>query len=157
MSTKITTVYNTLNALVPTLTWSDAATKTKIIRPYAIDETPEHLLRNGWALRDTGTDPEQENQEFNKIVDRHSFEFVFTREFLRQDDQTGILDAAYLKLKEDMFVLRRELRRNSQLGIEASLTEIELGAASAPTEVQAGRSVFLQVVCPFTIEVREDL
>jgi hypothetical protein len=155
--TKISTTYDTLNALVPTLTWNDAATKTKIIRPYAIEETPEHLLRNGWALRDTGADPEQESQEFNKIVERHAFEFVFTREFLRQDDQTAILDAAYKNLKEDMLILRRELRRNTQLGIPDTITEVELGAMSPPTEVQVDRSVFLQIVCPFTIELREDL
>lgn len=154
---RISTVYDTLNALIATLTWSDAAVKTKINRPYEIELTVEHLLRNGWALRDAGTEPEQEGQEFNLIVERHGFEFVFTREFLRQDDQTLVLDTAYKRMKEDMLILRRQLRRGSQLGIEDAVSEIELGAMSAPEEVVVGSSVFLQVACPFTVEIREDL
>lgn len=157
MSTKISTVYTTLLALVPSLTWNDGKAKTLINRPYELEEALEHLLQNGWALRDTGTTPEQEGQEFNKIVEVYSYEFVFTREILRQDDKTAILDAQYLELKEDMLILRRELRKNTQLGIESSITEVELGAQSPPEEVQSDRSVFLQIVCPFTIEIREDL
>lgn len=148
---KISTVYDTLLTLVPSL----YSGKTELILPYDLDQNPEHLLRNGWAVRDVATSPL--DGSFHTFVDGHGYEIVFTREIVKTIDQVTPLHSAYKLLKEDMVVLRKRLMQPDQLGIEASIERVVLGNTTPPETIFAEQRNFLSLGCNVTFEIRENL
>lgn len=147
---KITTVYDTLLTTIGTI----FSEKTRVNNPYSLTDNPEHLLRDGWGLRKTGTDPLP--SDLCQWSDGHGFEVALCREIVRGESQDTPLDDEVKALLEDAFEFRERIFRYDELGISTDITQVSLGSVSGVEEFVAGRGKFISVIVAFTVQVTEN-
>ena len=151
---KITSIYNTLLAL-PDLLFTGGNVKTRLIFPYNVDHNPEHLLRNGWTLQDLGQTPV--DSELKTQAEATLYQYVLTREVVKTDDQVASVDAQYLKLKEDIQIIRNRLVEPDELGIESTISIIRLQPVSGVEFTIGDQINFMELGTSFSVELRESI
>jgi len=147
---KITTVYDTLLTVIGTI----FPEKTRVFDAYSILDNPEHVLRDGYGLRKTGTNFEQ--AEYCRFTDTHGFEVVLTREVVRGEDQLNPIDTQVKSLLEDAFELRERVYRYDELGITTDITQVQLGDVSGVDRLNVGNGRFITITVSFTVQVSEN-
>ena len=148
---KISTVYDTLLTVLSAI----FPEKTRLFYPYSLTDNPEHVLRDGYGLIKTSTEPVP--SELCRFNDAHGFDVVLTREVVRAESQLTPVDEKVKALLEDAFELRERVYRYDELGIATDITNVSLGSVSAVEEFLTGKSKFISVVVSFVVNVTEDL
>lgn len=147
---KITTVYDTLLTICSTI----FSEKTRLFDAYSIGDNPEHIMRDGYGVRKTGSDFER--AELCQFSDNHGFEVVLTREVVHGEDQTGPIDDSVKAILEDAFELRERVYRYDEWGIDSTITHADLGSVSGVERVNVGHGRFITVSIAFTVTVTEN-
>lgn len=149
---KVTTIYDQIiNTTLPAIYVTDY---TRIINPYDLEDNPEHLLRQGYGLKVGSQSPLE--LEFKSKYVQQSYSIVLTREVLKLEADITDTDTQVKALMEDVNTGQLEFYNNNQIGIEASIEDIELGPVSA-VEYFTGNTNFVSMEYEIILTIREDL
>jgi hypothetical protein len=148
--TTFATVYDTLLTEVQALFMG----RTRLFDAYDPANNPEQMLRSGWGLRKTSTDPAL--REFCSFDMAHGFECVLTQEIVRAETQVSVLDDAVKTLIDDATAVQERVYRFDELGIPADITQVDLGSLSAVEKLLVGNGRFITVSVAFIVHVNEN-
>lgn len=131
---------------------SDGVAKRQMFDPYNVENNPDVILRNGWGMRFNGGAGSQ--PVFKHFRNEHVLSVVFTREIVRTDSQTTILDTQVKNLVNDIVGAQAVLFDKEVDGILDELSKIALGAVNPVETVVTDRNTFL--VADFEIIITID-
>lgn len=148
----ITTIYDQL--LVKLATYFPS--KSRIPNPYNLEVNAENFLENGWGLMlGAGIPLDDEIHKFNIA---RAFSVLLTQEAINTDSNPDVIDSVVKSLSEDVVTLQKDLIAADQIGIESSLTQIQLGdVGEIGTVLSENNRMFLSIDVSFLVQIRENI
>lgn len=102
--------------------------KTKVFNPYAIDDNPEFVLRDGYGMA-VGASTAPQN-EFKSVWQERDFLITLTQQVVKSEEDSEKTDDSVKLLLEDLKTLQNEFCKSDQIGIESDIENIVIGTCS---------------------------
>lgn len=146
ISTTYTSIVGNLEALFPT--------HTRIPNPYSLSDNNYEFLKKGFGLKVGSSDYVE--HEFCTWMTARTFSVVFTREIVRLDSDAEKYDDIVPQLLEDVYKVQEAFFNYSELGIEATIAQVELGSVSGVETIVGEKNNYYQMEASFIFSIKEN-
>jgi len=146
---KISTIYDQIHTALAAL----YPNHTIIPNAISLTDNMDNLLVKGYGLK-VGPQTAIEH-EFNNFATEREFIVVFTREVPRMDISQSEFQTYEKELLEDIYIVQNDFYNVDQIGIEASISKIDLGPVSPVEFVRGEKNNFISTEASFLFAVRE--
>ncbi len=151
---KISTIFDRLNVLIPTLT--GFTTKTKISNPYSLEDNTDILLKNGWGLK-LLPGSSSDLQTFHEIGTVRQIAIVTTVQNISIGNNNALIDDKSKELAENINTLRLAFEGPNQLDIEASVNKVDYVSDSGIEFIIGEKFNFLAIEAVFNFDINETI